>query len=512
VAVAIDSRPRAVRLGLDRPGLLLVTAVQLLNRGDLFRAEDLIRRVLAAEPDHALAWSCLGSALERLGDLGGSLEAFERATEVNPSDPRILSNHIFALDRAASTTLERAYAVRRRYHELVAVAPRPHANDRDPDRVLRVGYVSGDVRQHSAMFGCGPVLLNHDPSAVETYVYSVTPEHDWLTDAIRGGVQHFRECVSDTDDELEARIRADGIDILVDLSGHSAGNRLPVFARKPAPVQVTAWGYITGTGLDAVDYLFADDVMIHPDEERFYAETVVRLPRIMPYWPADPAEVGEVTALPALANGHITYGVFNRLGKLTDDCLTLWSRIMAAVPDARLVIKAGGLEQPDIRDQFAGRMRTAGVDTERVALLGSSERNDHMRAYGQVDLALDPWPDGGGISTLEAAWMGVPTLTAPWRQIPSRTTASINRELGLDCLTVRNPTEYVAVAASAAEQIAALADIRSWMRDLLTASAFGSHALYTRHVERAYRQMWRTWVGHTETTPPPALRLVGHGA
>jgi protein O-GlcNAc transferase len=508
MAVAVESVP-SVQLGLHRPGLLLTAAVQLINRDRLFDAEALLGRVLEHDPENAMAWSCMGSLRERFGDLDGSLQAFERAVGAAPDEPRILSNHIFALDRHPSVTLEQAYAVRRRYNALVERPPLPHANDRDPERVLRVGYISGDVRQHSAAFGWGPVLLKHDASAVEVFVYSVTPETDWLTEVIRGGVPHFRDCVSDTDDELEARIRADRIDILVDLSGHSAGNRLSVFARKPAPIQVTAWGYASSTGLDAVDYLFSDDVCIAPGEERWYAETVVRLPRVMPFWPPDPSVVGDVGPLPALANGHLTFGVFQRLGKLHPGCLALWARILAAVPDSRLVVKAPGLERDENREHFLGRLDAAGFERERVDLLGSTSHDEHVKAYGQIDLALDPWPDGGGISTLEAAWMGVPTLTSPWHQISSRFTTSANRELGLDCLTVSTPTEYVERAVAANEQREALADIRYWLRDLMTASAFGSHRLYTAHTERHYRAFWRRWCAVDDAaTSQPALRLV----
>jgi predicted O-linked N-acetylglucosamine transferase (SPINDLY family) len=507
--MAVQATAPRVRLGLHRPRLLLMAAVQLINQTRLFDAEALLGRVLEAEPEDATAWSCLGSLKERFGDIDGSLAAFERATAAAPDDPRILSNQIFALDRHPSVTLDRAAEVRRRYNGLVARPPRPHANDRDPDRILRVGYVSGDVRQHSAAFGFGPVLLKHDPSVVEVTVYSVTPETDWLTEAIRSGVPRWRECVSDTDDELEARIRADRIDILVDLSGHSAGNRLPVFARKPAPIQVTAWGYPTGTGLDAVDYLFSDDVCVTPDEERSYAETIVRLPRVMTFWPPDPSVVGDVGPLPLLANGYMTFGVFQRLGKLHPGCLALWARVLAAVSDSRLVVKAPGLEREDVREQFAARLEGAGIERERVALLGSTPHPEHVRAYGQIDLLLDPWPDGGGISTLEAAWMGVPTLTAPWHQVSSRAGMMVNRELGLESLIALNPTEYVERAVAASEQAEELADIRRWMRDLMIASAFGSHALYTRHVERHYRAFWRTWIASSEhPTPQPTLRLV----
>lgn len=510
--MAVQAAAPRVRLGLHRPRLLLMTAVQLINQTRLFDADALLGRVLEAEPENALAWSCLGSLKERFGDIDGSLAAFERACAAAPSDPRILSNQIFALDRHPSVTLDRASEVRRQYNALVmplgAAHRTPHLNDRDPDRVLRVGYVSGDVRQHSAAFGFGPVLLKHDPSAVEVFVYSVTPEGDWITEVIRAGVPHYRDCVSDTDDELSARIRADQIDILVDLSGHSAGNRLTVFARKPAPVQVTAWGYATGTGLEAIDYLFSDDVCIAPAEESHYAETVVRLPRVMTFWPPDPSVVGDVGPLPALENGYLTFGVFQRLGKLHPGCLTLWARVLNAVSDSRLVIKAPGLEQEDIREQFAGRLDAAGIERERVTLLGSTAHPEHVKAYEQVDLCLDPWPDGGGISTLEAAWMGVPTLTAPWHQISSRAGMTINRELGLDCLTALNPTDYVERAVAASEQLEELAEIRHWLRDLMIASAFGAHRLYTAHVERHYRQFWRRWVETVEPATAPPLRLV----
>lgn len=499
-----------VRLGFQRPGLLLAAAVQLINLNRLFDARALVERALEQEPQNAHGWSCMGSLLERLGDLDGSLAAFHRAVAAAPDAPKVLSNHIFAMDRHPSVTLEQAYQMRRCFNDLVKTdPPASYLNDRDPGRPLRVGYVSGDLRQHSAAFSFGPVLLKHDRANVETYIYSVTPESDWLTEAIRAGVPMWRECLSDSEDELAEKIQADQIDILVDLSGHSAGNRLAVFARKPAPIQVTGWGYITGTGLDAMDYLFADADTILPDEERYYAERVVRLPRLLTFWPTDPAEVGDVTPLPAEQNGYLTLGVFQRLGKLHPACLNLWARVLDSVPDARIVFKSPGLEIDAIRDHFSGRLADAGIDTARVTLLGSTPHDEHMRAYGAIDVALDPWPDGGGISTLEAAWMGVPTITAPWQQIPSRVTSSVNRELGLDCLIARNPTEYVERAVAANAQRAELAEMRRWLRDLMTASAFGSHALYTNWVERAYRQMWVKWISEQRDTPMPPLRLVG---
>lgn len=498
-------------LRLERPALLVATAIQLVHRNRLADAEALLRRVIERDPSNALALSCLGSVLERFGDLDGALASFERAIEAAPRDARILSNAIFAMDRSVSVTLERASEIRRRYNDLVRVPARPHPNDRDPERRLRVGYVSADFRQHSAVFGFAPVLLKHDPGRIETYVYSNTPETDWATNLLKAQIPQWRDCSHSTDDELDAMIRADQIDILVDLSGHSAGNRLPVFARKPAPVQATLIGYPTGTGLEAVDYLFSDEVLIPPSEEHHYAETVVRLPRGLSFWPLDAEVVGEAGPLPALANGYLTFGVFQRLGKLHDACLSLWARILAEVPDARLLVKAPGLERDDLSALLTRRFAAVGGDTARLDMLGSTPHDEHVRSYARVDLALDPWPDGGGISSLEAAWMGVPTLTAPWRQISSRMTASLNQELGLPRLVASTPDEYVERAVEASAQIEALADIRYWLRDLMTASAFGSHESYTRVIERHYRAFWRRFCGADASAPQTGLRLVESG-
>lgn len=502
---ALPTADRPTSIGYDRPEMVLRAITNMLNTGRNRGAEAILRDVLGADPGNATAHALLGVVHERMGDLGTALPLFERALELDPGDVTLHSAYIFALDQAPDVTLERAYRARRAFNDVVQVAgPAPHSNDPDPERRLRVGYVSNDFKNHSAAFGWAPVLLVHDRAGFEVFAYSCTPGTDWATEELRAGADHWRDCAYWDDDRLEAQIREDRIDVLVDLSGHSSGHRLRVFVRKPAPVQITAWGYITGTGLDAMDYLFADEDTILPDEERWYAEEIVRLPRILTFWA--PSGVGDVQPLPAEANGHLTFGVFNRLGKIQPPCARAWSEILRRVPDARLLVKSPGLEDPDARADLERLFSEAGCDLSRLAFRGTSDKNTHLKAYNGVDLALDPSPHGGGMSTLEAAWMGVPTLTLPHVQIPSRIATTVAREMGLGYLVASSWDDYVARAVALDAQRAELARVRRLLREMMKVSAFGNHGLYSQGVHARYRELWRRWC--SGEAPKPALRMV----
>lgn len=505
IGAAPSPSGQASRLRFERSDLIIRTAGSLMRQARLVDAEALLRDVLARNPENVDAWTALASVRERIGDTDGAVALFDRALELAPTNLAVLSGAIFAADRRPDATLEDGYRIRRRYHEIVKRPVRPHANDRAPERKLRVGYVSGDFRHHSAALVWGPVLLKHDRASVEPYCYSTIPTGDWMTEQLYRSVQNWRNVSQMDDDAMEQLIREDRIDILVDLSGHSAGNRLPVFARKPAPVQVTAWGYITGTGLDAIDYLFADADTVYDDEERWYAEEVVRLPRIVTYWPADPELVGAVQEPPFRRNGHLTYGVVNRLGKLKRGAVALWARVLRAVPDARLIVKAPGLDDREARDYLQAVFAEEGADLGRVQFRGQTPHAEHMQAYNEIDVCLDPWPDGGGVSTLEALWMGVPCVTFPYRQIASRLTASFNNEVGLPWLNATSPDEYVERAADLDRQRDELAAVRRHLRDVLSMSVLGDAEAYTRHVEDAYRWMWRRWCADERA---PRLRVV----
>ena len=484
---------QSARLGFERVDLLLTAAENMLAAARLIDADRLYREILGRAPDDLRALLGLASARERIGDMAGSIEMLDRIEQLAPNNAAVICNLIFSHDRRVTSTLEDSYRLRRRFNDIMKKPLRPHTNNRAPGRTLRIGYVSGDFRHHSAVTVFGAMMLKHDAGGFEVYCYSMAAKGDSITDRLRESAKVWHDISIWSDDRLEQQIREDEIDILVDLSGHSAGNRLAVFARKPAPVQVTAWGYITGTGLDAMDYLFADHDTVLPGEEQWYAEEIIRLPRIVSYWPADVESVGPVAPLPCETNGFLTYGVMNRLGKLKPEVIALWARILQAVPDARLIVKAAGLDDEASRLWLQNAFHDAGADLSRLQFRGVSSHVEHLKTFNEIDVGLDPWPDGGGVTTLDALWMGVPSVTLPYRQIASRLTGSFNNELGLPFLNASSPDEYVERAVALNEQRAELAHVRGMLRDMLQASVLCDHESYARHVEDAYREIWRRW-------------------
>lgn len=483
-------------LGFERKGMLLRAAQNAMNHSRNAFARDVLQDLIAERPDIAKAYAFLGSAYGRMGDAATAISLHEQAVALDPSDISLHSTLIFALDQSGDVTLERAYRARRAFNERVCVDPSeipPHENDRDPERRLRVGYVSADFRNHSAAYGWGPVLLAHNRQQHDVYAYACNAEEDDRTEDFKRAVPNWRDASVWDDARLERQIREDRIDVLVDLSGHSAGNRLTVFARKPAPVQATGFGYITGTGLDAIDYLFADVDTILPDEERWYAEAVVRLPRILTCWAPDLAVIGPIAPPPSEANGYLTFGVFNRLGKIQPPCARAWAEILLRLPDARLICKCPGLDDADARLALEAMFATAGAPLDRIEFRGMTNQDEHLRAYGLIDVNLDPSPHGGGMSTLDAAWRGVPTLTMPYIQIPSRIATTVNRELGLNYLVAGSWREYIERAVALDGHRAELKKVRRLMHDMMTVSAFGDHIGYARAYEEQIRACWRRW-------------------
>jgi len=285
----------------------------------------------------------------------------------------------------------------------------------------------------------------------------------------------------------------DGIDILVDLSGYSSGHRLKAFAMKPAPIQVTAWGHAMGTGLDAMDYFFADHVTVPPEARRYFSEDVIELPAFVPYSPLEPSP--EVGPLPALGHGAVTFGCFNRLSKVTPEAMRLWARVMAAIPGSRVLLKVYGVDHPLVQDHLRATFAAEGGDARRMVFLGGSSRWDHLAAYGRVDLVLDPFPHGGGVTALDGLWMGVPMVTLLGERIPSRMGASILTTLGLREFIASTPEEYVALAIHYVRDLSRLAVLRAELRQRLAGSVICDHRAYCRAVEGAYRTMWVRWCG-----------------
>jgi protein O-GlcNAc transferase len=281
----------------------------------------------------------------------------------------------------------------------------------------------------------------------------------------------------------------------VDLVGHMAGHRLRVFARKPAPIQVTAWGEPTGTGLPTMDYLLADPVLVPAAERALLTERIVDLPNFLGYWSPEP--LPEPEALPAIEQGHVTFGSFNRLDKILDPVINVWTTILHALPAARLVLKDRILTDSGQRARIQAAFATYGIAAERLTLLGVSNRISHFSAYQKIDIALDCFPHSGGMTTLDALWMGVPVVTWPGRTISSRLAAASLSAVGLSDFIAADTESYVKLAVAKASDLAALARLRASLRPRIASSAVGDPQRYSRAVESAYCDMWRRWCAGT---------------
>jgi predicted O-linked N-acetylglucosamine transferase (SPINDLY family) len=492
---AVELRPEHVQAHYNLGNLFR-------ERGNLSEAEASYRRVIAIDPAHIDAINNLSSVLMVLGRIDEAMACFRRVTELAPDHATYHSNVIFGLNFDPAATQAELAAERARWNERhakrFAATIRPYDNNRYPHRQLRIGYVSSHFRSQAASYAFGGVILHHDRKQFEVFCYSDTKEADHITELLRARADTWRNTADLSDESLAGLIRADRIDILVDLVGHMGGQRLLVFARKPAPIQVTAWGEPTGTGLATMDYLLADPVLAPSTMRHFLTEQVVDLPNFLGYWM--PEATPDPGPLPALSRGEVTFGSFNRFNKIQRPVLESWARILRAVPGSRLMLKGdrtfkGGEVFVDASQQVRLNAVLAenGVAPERLALAPWRERSAHFAAYNDIDIALDPFPHGGGMTTLDALWMGVPVVTFAGRTISSRLAAASLSAIGLTDFVAPDLEGYVELAAAKAGDLKALAALRASLRPRLKASAFGDPARYAAAVEAAYRAMWQRW-------------------
>ncbi|MGY3468431.1 putative O-linked N-acetylglucosamine transferase (SPINDLY family) [Bradyrhizobium sp. LM6.11] len=458
-------------------------------------------KALAINPAFFQAHILLGQCLAGLGRVDEAHASFDRALAIKPDFEDAITNKIFALDFVAGASVAQHQQARQLWWERVgakiaSAAVGPHDNSCDPDRRLVLGYVSSDFHAHSAAFIFKPVLQHHDRTQFEIVCYSCSPKADATTGEFQGFADRWRDASQWTDDHLAAQIRADGIDILIDLSGHTKGHRLGVFARKPAPVQVHGWGHGTGTGLRTIDYLFSDPVAIPFAVRPLFAETVVDLPCFVTLVPLPDGIARAPT--PAISNGFITFGVFNRISKISDEAVEVWSRILERVPGSRLLIKDFALDDRLVRDNLLARFAACRLPAERVDLLGATSRTEHLASFNRVDIGLDPFPQNGGVSTWEALQMGVPVVAKLGNSLPSRAAGSILTALGLPDWVANSDEAYVEIAAGRGSQIGDLQKLRCELPGQIKAAAAGNPVSYTQAVDDAYRAMWKRYCnGHS---------------
>jgi predicted O-linked N-acetylglucosamine transferase (SPINDLY family) len=456
-------------------------------------AEPPLERALAVLPAVAPALNALALLRQNGADNDAALLWFRRAEAAAPDDPRIASNALFHLGYTAISRpelLERHLRWARR-HAPPSAAPPPRTVP-DPARRLRIGYVSADLARHPVGFFLLPALLGRDPLTIETVCYSGRAEGDAMTARLAAAADRWVETASLSDAALAERVRADAVDILVDLSGHTGGHRLAVFAARPAPVQATWMGYPGTTGLAQIDHLIADPVQVPPGEERWYVERIARLePGYVAYAP--PEDAPAVAPLPAARTGRLTFGSLNNLAKINPGVLALWAEVLKAVPGARLLLAWQSLGDPKVQARLRTMAAAAGIAGDRLILRPGAAPADFLGLYGEIDLALDPFPYSGGLTTLEALWMGVPVVTWPGERFAGRHAASHLGQAGLADWIVASPAAYVARAVAAAADLPGLARLRAGLRARLSASPLLDGDAFARRLEALYRRMWRAW-------------------
>jgi len=365
---------------------------------------------------------------------------------------------------------------------------RPHPNDKDPDRRLRIGYVSPDFRAHPVQQFLIPLFRHHDPSAIEVTLYASVDRPDFATEKYRAIAGERYRDIRRTDDASAAElVRRDQIDILVDLALHGAGNRLRLFASKPAPVQMTWVGYAGTTGLDAIDYRITDPYFDPPGSDLgVYSETSLHLPES--YWCYDALEADlPVGPLPALDAGHITFGCLNSPRKVHHGVLTLWARVLREIHDSRLFVYIDDHAQEAVRRLLVAE----GVEPERIDLGGRVSRRAYLERYNRIDIVLDTFPFAGGTTSLDAIWMGVPFVTLTGAPTLQRAGLSIAMNLGLPELVAKSQDEFVARAADLSRDVERLSRLRAGLRARLAASPFGDVPRFARNLEAIYRTAWR---------------------
>ena len=520
VAVALQSLGR-----MDDANLACRQAIALspeyadahYNLGNVLRAQGRLNEALGSyghalriRPDYAKAHNNLGNTLRDLGRLNEAAASYRQALASKPDYAEAFSNLLFCLTHDEHLTPEDCaaehFAFARRFEDPLREHWRAHSNDRSAQRRLRVGFVSGDLRKHAVAHFIEPLWAALAPEAIELWAYAAHPLEDAVTARLRQRVPHWRRVAGLSDDELAETIRTDGIDILIDLSGHTAHNRLLTFARKPAPVQATWIGYPGTTGLTAIDYVICDRFTAPEGAyERYYSEHFARLPSSGPF---RPGEAPEVNALPALSNGFVTFASFNRPGKLGEKVVEAWSLVLRALPDARLLL--GDVSDEALAQDLTARFGRHGIAPERIRFQPAVPIDAYLALHHGVDILLDTWPYAGGTTTNHALWMGVPVVTM---RGPSRAHcqgAGVMGRMQLEDWIADDVAGFVRIAVEKARDIEALAALRQGMRERWTNSPWRQSRALASGLEAALREMWRRWclglpAAHFEI-PPAAIQ------
>jgi predicted O-linked N-acetylglucosamine transferase (SPINDLY family) len=473
------------------------------------------QKILTIDNDHPSALTSLATCAEKLGKIASAVEYSHKILQLEPHNS---INHSFLLWCFGALTivspqdiLDSSY-LWHIYHVVKQGLPtlKYHQRQPNPDRPLRIGYISPDFRRHSCSFFIKPLLENHHHDQFEIYAYAEVAKGDQITEKIQASCDHWRCTVGLSDLEVAALIQADQIDILVDLAGHTAGNRLKVLGMKPAPIQATYLGYFATTGLPTIDYWITDEALHPSDTPELTSETIWRLPRCYLTY-ENYLDTPAVSPLPFEKTGLITFGSFNNTRKVTPETLDVWCEILKAVPNSRLFLKAihqaGG--DPRVQENIINDFAQRGISADRLFIQGKFlDDQAHFLSYNNVDIHLDPFPYGGCTTTCEALWMGVPSLTLAGGRNLERLSVTVLKAVGLEEWIADTPADYVQKAVRFAQDTGYLANLRATMRDRLAQSELLDAKGMAVAMEAAYRQMWHIYLdkqNQVESLPLPVV-------
>ena len=480
---AIAILQQAIALDPKFAGAYLNLGHALAKAERLDEAAAALRRAIDIQPNFTEAHGSLGLTLHRLGELDAAIAAVRMSLKLNPNQPQVHSNLILLLHYHPRVGPSAILAEQKEWAKLHAPPARnAHGNDPDPARRIRLGYVSGDLCNHVMAQNLLPMFQAHDHGAFEVFLYC-NNARDAATPAIEACADHWRS-ISHVDDAPAAElIRADRIDVLVDLSQHTGRNRLPLLAHRPAPVQIAFGAYPGGVGMEAMNYRISDPHLDPPENRAHYVEETLYLPdSFWLYSTADPEPVGEP---PAERNGSVTFGCLNNFCKINDEVWKLWTTILARVPDSRLVLLGG--------DESQRRQARTALNSDRVDLLPRRPRRQYLREFHRFDVGLDTFPYNGHISSLDALWMGIPVVTLAGERAVSRGGLSLLKNLDLAEFAASDPEQYVQIAMNLAGDLPRLAELRRTLRQRLLDSPLTDAKRFAANIESLYRQAWRKW-------------------
>ena len=485
---------RALEINPDFAGAYNNLGNTLLQFGRVHEAEVCCRKSLKIEPNRAHPHNTLGNILSGIGRNDEAENSYRRALEIQPNFEAGRSNLLFHLVHQENISAQELFAEHCRFGERIEAPLRDgwtqHTNSRDPERCLQIGFISADLRNHVVTNFFEPLLtqLANFPK-LSLHAYSNSPIADGTTQRLRTHFKYWNSICGLSDVALVEKIRIDGIDILIDLSGHTRGNRLPTFARKPAPIQVSWVGYPGTTGLQAMDYFLADRFILPPGKfDDQFTEKLIYLPTL-PFSPSDLSP--PVNTLPALKNGYITFGSFNRPNKINPSVITLWSELLRALPNSKMLLDV--MPERGSSDWLIELFSLEGIAAERLILEPRAGTERYLASHHQVDICLDTFPYNGSTTTFNALWMGVPTLTLAGSTVTGRMGAGILEQVGLNSFVAENKSDFVEKGVSWAKNLSSLSILRSELREHLSQSAMGQPTITGDVLERSFRVMWRRW-------------------